>query len=106
MKNEALSASIRPAIPALAIHGRRRYGAGMSLVTIEVEIDHGRVIARGSEPLPEKGTGLLTLLPDSTGIPQRGSVSDFLGKWAGAFSLPESPGDDPRLACLLGKHAK
>ena len=78
----------------------------MSLVTIEVEIDHGRVIPRGSEPLPEKGTGLLTLLPDSTGIPHRGSVSDFLGKWAGAFSLPESPGDDPRLAYLLGKHAK
>ena len=78
----------------------------MSLVTLEVEIDHGRVIARGSEPLPEKGTGLLTLLPDSSGISQRGSVSDFIGKWAGAFSLPESAADDPRLAYLIGKHAK
>ena len=59
----------------------------MSLVTFEVEIDHGRVIPRGSEPLPEKGKGLLTLLPDSADIPHRGSVSDFIGKWAGAFSL-------------------
>ena len=67
----------------------------MSLVTLEVEIDHGRVIARGSEPLP-----------DTVGTPHRGSVSDFLGKWAGAFSLAESRGDDPRLAYLLGKHAK
>ena len=78
----------------------------MSLVTLEVEIDHGRVISRGPEPLPEKGLGLLTLLPDSAGLPQRGSVSSFIGKWAGAFSLPDSAGDDPRLAYLLGKHAK
>lgn len=78
----------------------------MSLVTFDVEIDHGRVIPRGSEPLPERGSGLLTLLPESTGNPHRGSVSDFLGKWAGAFSLSESPGDDPRFAYLIGKHAK
>ena len=78
----------------------------MSLVTLEVEIDHGRVIPRGSEPLPEKGMGLLTLLPESAGILHRASISDFIGKWAGAFALPESPGDDPRLAYLIGKHAK
>jgi len=78
----------------------------MSLVTLEVEIDHGRIIARGSEPLPEKGSGLLTLLPDSASTTHRGSVSDFLGKWAGAFSLPESVNDDPRLDHLIGKHAK
>ena len=76
------------------------------LVTFEVEIDHGRVIPRGSEPFPEKGKGLLTLLPDSAGLPPRGSVRDFIGKWAGSFSLPESRGDDPRLAFLIGKHAK
>ncbi|MEP6668635.1 MAG: hypothetical protein ABJF10_05750 [Chthoniobacter sp.] len=78
----------------------------MSLVTLEVEIDGGRVISRGSEPLPEKGKGLLTLLPDSGTVPCRGSVSDFITKWAGTFSLPESPGDDPRLALLLAKHVK
>jgi hypothetical protein len=78
----------------------------MSLVTFEVEIDHGRVVARGSEPLPEKGRGLLTLLPDSASLPARGSVSEFIGRWTGSFSLPESPVDDPRLAFLLAKHAK
>lgn len=34
----------------------------MSYVTVEVEIDHGRIVARGPEPLPEKGSGLLTIL--------------------------------------------
>ena len=78
----------------------------MSLVTLEVEIDHGRIIPRGSEPLPERGTGLLTLLPETAGISSRASISDFIGKWAGAFPLPESTTDDPRLAYLLSKHAK
>ncbi len=78
----------------------------MSLVTLEVEFDHGRVIPSGPEPLPEKGKGLLTLLPDAEDVQHRGSISDFIGKWAGSFSLPESPGDDPRLAYLIGKHAK
>jgi hypothetical protein len=77
----------------------------MSLVTLEVEIDHGRVIAHGSEPLPEKCKGLLTLLPDPASPSHRGSVSGFIEKWAGAFFLPQSSGDDPRLAYLLGKHA-
>jgi len=35
----------------------------MSYVTVEVGIDHGRVVARGSERLPAKGSGLLTILP-------------------------------------------
>lgn len=78
----------------------------MSLVTIEVEIDHGRVIPRGSESLPEKGTGLLTLLPDSIALPQRGSVSEFIIRWAGAFSLPVEKWEDSRLAEQLAKHGK
>jgi hypothetical protein len=78
----------------------------MSLVTLEVEIDHGRVISCGSESLPDKAKGLLTLLPDSASIPNRDSVRDFIEKWAGSFSLPESVHDDPRLAFLIGKHAK
>ncbi len=79
----------------------------MSFVTLEVEIDHGRVIARGSEPLPEKGTGLLTLLPGTT-MPgaARGSVRAFIDKWAGSFPSPTAENDDARLAYLLGKHAK
>ncbi|HEY5892338.1 MAG TPA: hypothetical protein VIT91_03825 [Chthoniobacterales bacterium] len=78
----------------------------MSLVTIEVEIDHGRLIPLGADPLPEKGSGLLTLLPEKVEALHRGSISDFLGRWVGAFSLPESAGDDPRLTYLLGKHAR
>ena len=35
----------------------------MSYVTVEVEIDHGRIVPREPERLPEKGNGLLTILP-------------------------------------------
>lgn len=39
----------------------------MSYVTFEVEIDHGRIVAREPQKLPEKGNGLLTiLLPANT----------------------------------------
>lgn len=34
----------------------------MSYRTVEVEIDHGRVVPKGPEPLPEKASGLLTIL--------------------------------------------
>jgi hypothetical protein len=78
----------------------------MSLVTFEVEIDHGRVVSRGLDPLPDKGHGILTLLPNAEEKMQRGSVSDFVAKWAGGFSRPASLADDPRLDYLLGKHAK
>lgn len=35
----------------------------MSYITVEVDIDHGRVVPREPAKLPEKGTGLLTILP-------------------------------------------
>jgi hypothetical protein len=35
----------------------------MSYLTVEVEIDHGHVLAKGTESLPEKGSGLLTIFP-------------------------------------------
>jgi hypothetical protein len=35
----------------------------MSYLTVEVEIDHGHVLAKGAERLPEKGSGLLTIFP-------------------------------------------
>lgn len=81
----------------------------MSLVTLEVDIDHGRVIPRGPETLPKKGAALLTLLPEFDGIVKdRSSISDFVVKWAGAFSAPHLSvaDDDPRLAYLLEKHVK
>jgi len=33
----------------------------MSYRTVEVEVDHGRVLAKGAESLPEKASGLLTI---------------------------------------------
>jgi hypothetical protein len=33
----------------------------MSYLTVEVELDHGHVLAKGSQSLPDKGSGLLTL---------------------------------------------
>jgi hypothetical protein len=34
----------------------------MSYRTLEVEIDHGRVLSKGAEALPERASGLLTIL--------------------------------------------
>jgi hypothetical protein len=34
----------------------------MSYLTVEVEIDHGHVSSKGAEALPEKASGLLTIL--------------------------------------------
>ncbi len=33
----------------------------MSYLTVEVEIDHGHVLAKGAQSLPEKASGLLTI---------------------------------------------
>ncbi len=35
----------------------------MSYVTVEVEIEHDGIVARGVEKPPEKASGLLTVLP-------------------------------------------
>jgi hypothetical protein len=35
----------------------------MSYRTVEVEVDHGHVVAKGAESLPEKASGLLTIFP-------------------------------------------
>ncbi len=34
----------------------------MSLITVEVEIDHGTLMAKDSHLLPERGVGLLTVV--------------------------------------------
>ncbi len=41
----------------------------MSYVTVEVQIDHGRIVAREPDKLPETGNGLLTILPPGNGTP-------------------------------------
>lgn len=44
----------------------------MSLITLEVELDHGRIVAKGAEHLPERASALLTILPG------RGALRDPL----------------------------
>jgi hypothetical protein len=39
----------------------------MSLITVEVEIDHGALTAKESHLLPEQGVGLLTILRSGRG---------------------------------------
>jgi hypothetical protein len=41
----------------------------MSYRTVEVEVDHGRVLAKGAESLPEKATGLLTIFKSDEANP-------------------------------------
>ena len=44
---------------------RELYWLAMSYLTVEVEIDHGRVVATEPGKLPQKGKGLLTVLEAS-----------------------------------------
>ena len=37
----------------------------MSYLTLEVEIDHGKVVLKEPGRLPEKGSGLLTIFPSN-----------------------------------------
>jgi hypothetical protein len=56
----------------------------MSYRTIEVEIDHGRVVTKDPESLPEKGSGLLTILNPT---PQ--SHPRPIGLAKGLFTVPD-----------------
>ena len=40
----------------------------MSFTTVEVEIDHGQLVAREPHLLPENGLGLLTILRESSAV--------------------------------------
>ena len=56
----------------------------MSYVTLEVEIDHGRVSPKGAEPLPEKASALLTILnPPTLSQPRP------IGLAKGQFTVPD-----------------
>ena len=56
----------------------------MSYLTLEVEIDHGRVLPKGAERLPEKGSGLLTILnPPPLAQPRP------IGMARGHFTVPD-----------------
>ena len=56
----------------------------MSYLTLEVEIDHGRVSSKGAEALPEKASGLLTILN-----PQPLSQPRPIGLAKGQFTVPD-----------------
>lgn len=53
----------------------------MSELTIEVEVEHGRVIPKGGVKLPEKATGYLKLVTEEEKAPAE----------AGALELPPNP---------------
>ena len=59
----------------------------MSYRTLEVELEDGRVHPRGSETLPAKAHGLLTLL-DSSGSSVALTCGELADRWAGLEKLP------------------
>ena len=56
----------------------------MSYLTVEVEIDHGRVSAKGAETLPDKASGLLTIL----NLPTLAQARP-IGLAKGQFTVPD-----------------
>jgi hypothetical protein len=56
----------------------------MSYVTVEVEIDHGRILPKGTEALPEKASGLLTILN-----PPHLTQPRPIGMAKGQFTVPD-----------------
>ena len=56
----------------------------MSYLTVEVEIDHGHVLAKGAESLPEKASGLLTVL-----TPKPLTQPRPIGLAKGQFTVPD-----------------
>jgi hypothetical protein len=63
----------------------------MSYVTVEVEIEHGRIVAREPEKLPEKASGLLTILPPA------GRAADEPAPVRQRVALPLIRGDGKRI---------
>ena len=61
----------------------------MSTVTIEVEIDHGKVTPVGPHLLPEHGRGLLTVLAASPG---NGSAAFSIGSEADGLPVIRAQG--------------
>ena len=57
----------------------------MSYLTVEVELDHGHVVSKGAETLPEKASGLLTIL-DSVPLDQLRPI----GLAKGQFIVPDN----------------
>ena len=56
----------------------------MSFLTVEIELNHGHVLPKGLESLPEKASGLLTILPPAP-LTQLRPIGLALGQ----FTVPE-----------------
>ena len=56
----------------------------MGYLTVEVELDHGHVVSKGAERLPEKASGLLTILN-----PTPGGKLRPIGLARGQFTVPD-----------------
>ena len=56
----------------------------MSYLTVEVELDHGHVVSKGADALPEKASGLLTILDPAPLSQPRPS-----GLAKGQFTVPD-----------------
>jgi hypothetical protein len=56
-------------IANLSDHTRRAYARSMDYTTIEAEIDHGQITVKEPGRLPERGRGLLILLPPGQSSP-------------------------------------
>jgi hypothetical protein len=73
----------------------------MSYLTLEVDIDHGRVSPKGAEALPEKASGLLTILnPPPLSQPRP------IGLAKGQFTVPDdfnAPWPEDVLQAFEGK---
>jgi hypothetical protein len=59
----------------------------MSLRTFEVELEDGRIRACGSESLPAKAHGLLTVLDSSTSSPVQ-TCAELASRWSEIEKLP------------------
>jgi hypothetical protein len=56
----------------------------MSLLTVEVEIDHGHILPKGTDVLPGRASGLLTILvPTSPPQPRPNGLAK------GQFTVPD-----------------
>jgi len=56
----------------------------MTYRTLEVEIDHGRVVSKNAEALPDQASGLLTIL-----TPPSSSQTRPIGLAKGLFTVPD-----------------
>jgi hypothetical protein len=83
----------------------------MSFLTLEVEIDHGRIVAVELGRLPQKGKGLLIVLEPAQDIPPPKPGTVEFANDASRASEPAQRSAQPRLTPLqaleaLQKHLK